>query len=622
MFQIPVMRAGQTVLDLSPSSGDRVQPVLRGSTRDLKQDGNSIATESERIFVQIASYRDPECQWTLKDMFEKAANPNRIFAGVVWQYVPEEDDYCFELTFPPRQVRTKMIHAKHSKGVCWARSKTQKLWSGEEFTLQIDSHMRFEQDWDAKLIRMCKQVQSPKPVLTCYPAGYSPPNKKKTGYVFSMGARKFKRDGVLTMEGRAIPVKQAPATPIPGVFCSACFLFAPSAIITEVPYDPLLYFFGEEITLAVRLWTHGWDIFYPNEPILYHDWKRKRRRTHFDDHHNWDELDSLSVRRVRHLLGIEQSSDAAVVEGIENYGLGDQRSLEEYQRYSGVNFLKRHLSSQAKQGAPYPPFAKNGKHKQKFRIMTKALDTHKPHKVFECPGGVVYDDFLPEDLYRKVYHYACATDYERINTRGRVKKVWRIRDGFPLRSLLNLFYFADEARRPKPKPDWVYPSNTALDGFAEHLNQLAPKAAPYIGRAKKDWDRFSATAWIYPRDTALSLHDDGSGIYSGAFTYFLNPHWDIHWGGLLLFIDPRACQALQDYKTPENVVDYYDRKWIEPVENSFIWEPGLAQCIFPKRNRIVFIHPEAYHLVTKVYNDAGDNNRMSLAGFFQKPKKK
>ena len=29
-------------------------------------------TKDDTIFVQIASYRDPELQWTLKDLFEKA----------------------------------------------------------------------------------------------------------------------------------------------------------------------------------------------------------------------------------------------------------------------------------------------------------------------------------------------------------------------------------------------------------------------------------------------------------------------------------------------------------------------------------------------------------------------
>jgi hypothetical protein len=39
----------------------------------------------QRIFVSVASFRDPETQWTLHSLFSMAAHPERVFVGVVWQ---------------------------------------------------------------------------------------------------------------------------------------------------------------------------------------------------------------------------------------------------------------------------------------------------------------------------------------------------------------------------------------------------------------------------------------------------------------------------------------------------------------------------------------------------------
>jgi Rps23 Pro-64 3,4-dihydroxylase Tpa1-like proline 4-hydroxylase len=354
-------------------------------------------------------------------------------------------------------------------------------------------------------------------------------------------------------------------------------------------------------------------------PVIYHYYKRDERRTHFDDHLDWPAMDKRSKKRVHYLLTSRPSSDPLVAKDIERYGFGKERTLEEFQAYSGVDFVNKVFTKSAKKGKPSQTPHRNGD--LVVEVEKSATVEHKPRKVFESSQAVVYDDFLPEELYNTLYHYACCADYERINTKGKVHKVWRLRDGFPLRSMFSLYYYADESKRPDPKPDWAYPTKTALDLFAEHLTRLAPQAEPFIGRPHIDWEHYSASAWIYPKDTALSLHDDGNGYGSGAFTYFLNPVWDIHWGGLLMLLDLHASQALQLAKVSTDTSAYYERKWLDPNwENAQVWDPGLAQCIFPKRNRIVFIHPEAYHFITKVGSDAGDNARMSIAGFFVKPK--
>lgn len=305
----------------------------------------------ETIFVQIASYRDPECQWTVKDLFEKAAHPERITVGICWQFVKGEDDQCFEVPYPfPKQVKVIEVNAHEGKGVCWARGLVQSLYAGEDYTMQIDSHMRFEQGWDDTFISMHKQCENPKSVLTAYPPGYTPPDKLETGFVLRMIAKEFDRDGIFLMTSTSVDQRRAADSPYLGAFCSACFYFGPGSMIADVPYDPSLYFFGEEITLAVRLWTHGYDLYHPQRTMVYHDWNRGRRTTHFDDHKNWGKLNDVSFRRVKHMLGTETSTDPQVLKDLDRFGLGKERSLEDYQYFSGVNFARKTIARHAFDG--------------------------------------------------------------------------------------------------------------------------------------------------------------------------------------------------------------------------------------------------------------------------------
>ena len=58
------------------------------------------------IFVSIPSYRDPECQYTIQNLFQTATFPERIFVGVCMQYDRVADTNCFVL---PLSVPTKFV---------------------------------------------------------------------------------------------------------------------------------------------------------------------------------------------------------------------------------------------------------------------------------------------------------------------------------------------------------------------------------------------------------------------------------------------------------------------------------------------------------------------------------
>jgi hypothetical protein len=44
----------------------------------------------EKIFIHIASYRDPELIPTIKDCLLKAKYPERLRFGIVWQHSKED----------------------------------------------------------------------------------------------------------------------------------------------------------------------------------------------------------------------------------------------------------------------------------------------------------------------------------------------------------------------------------------------------------------------------------------------------------------------------------------------------------------------------------------------------
>lgn len=308
-------------------------------TKPAEDEGRVETPQQPRIFVQIASYRDPDCQWTIKDLFEKATHPEHIFAGIAWQFVEEEDCACFREPYPyPDQVRVHASDARLSRGTCWARSIVQKLWRGEEFTLQIDSHMRFEPGWDETLLAVWSRCNNDRAVVTSYMPGFVPPDAFEREWIFSMSATGFDDDSMLRFHGS--PAWRVdggePAEPVPGAFVSANMLFGPASMIQDVHYDPDLYFFGEEVSLAVRLWTHGYDIYHPNKLLMFHNWNREARRTHFDDH-DWEGPHFKAVKRVRQMLGIGEQ-DTSLRDEMGRFGLGTARTLAQYQHFSGVDF--------------------------------------------------------------------------------------------------------------------------------------------------------------------------------------------------------------------------------------------------------------------------------------------
>ncbi len=127
-----------------------------------------------RIFISIASYRDPELQWTIKSAIENANNPDNLYFGVVHQGVDSE---LFSFDNIKNISLTKM-HPKEARGAGFARAKAMELYSGQEYFLQIDSHTRFVPGWDSISIDQLNRAKNisghSRVLLSYFPAPYEP----------------------------------------------------------------------------------------------------------------------------------------------------------------------------------------------------------------------------------------------------------------------------------------------------------------------------------------------------------------------------------------------------------------------------------------------------------------
>jgi hypothetical protein len=311
-----------------------------------------------KIFVQIASYRDPELLPTIRDCIAKAKYPENLTFGICWQ---RDETESLEEFADDTRFTVLDYHWSKSKGLCWARSEIQKLWKGEQYTMQLDSHHRFLQDWDELLIDMMEMTGSEKPIITSYAGMYRPSDNKLLNVEpYKMVASNFTPGGTILFRPHAIEGWESLDSPIPARFVSGHFFFTIGKHCEEYKYDPNIYFAGDEISLSIRSFTLGYDLYHPHITVVWHEYTREYRTKHWTDFNKenqekgivekpWWEMDNDSKRRLRHML---QEEDNNIDLG--EYGLGNVRTHRDYELYAGINFKNRRLHPMTLRGVNPP----------------------------------------------------------------------------------------------------------------------------------------------------------------------------------------------------------------------------------------------------------------------------
>lgn len=234
--------------------------------------------QNKTIFVAIGAYNESFLDQTVRNCLKMAKHPERIHFGI---WTLNNDDVL--PSFPDLE-NVKIITAQYPTllGVCASRMGALFLYNNEDYYMQIDAHMLFQQDWDEVVINSYENIKQKEncdlPLISTYVPwwandedgnilNYVPDNSWKS-YPMTYSPDGHTRAPVPVQETYHVDWSDKEYSEHYGL--SAHFIFTDGKFAYDILPDIQIMFFGEEMTTAMRAWTRGYRIFCIPDPIVWH----------------------------------------------------------------------------------------------------------------------------------------------------------------------------------------------------------------------------------------------------------------------------------------------------------------------------------------------------------------
>lgn len=292
------------------------------------------------IFVSIASYLDIELEQTVTDLLSKAKQPENLHLSINSQdregSHPNLETLCFKYNAGLTYVKADF---RSSKGTCSARRICQ-LPLNDSFTyyMQIDSHTLFLQDWDLVLIDDYERCKSKwgSYIFSTYPISYYYQDdeikfeSKKDNIPNCLAIVPSKHFSRYTGHYKAYRGDEYGERTD---YFAGGFSFGYASHFLKVPYDNRIYHSGEEPTISIRFFAEGISVVCPPNNYVWHHYSGgtcNRRRSHWDEEDDWDEVEKAKIMSEVYALSEETLNKFYNHELEYPYSIKDPLKLDEW----------------------------------------------------------------------------------------------------------------------------------------------------------------------------------------------------------------------------------------------------------------------------------------------------
>ena len=298
---------------------------------------------TKTIFINMPSYKDPEIWLTIEDFIKKAKYPKNVYFGVTHQTDLRVVETQFLNQHDKTRVQVNLAVPGSIVGAQPGRLNSHKFYNGQDYYLNMDSHMRAIPHWDVKIIKEFNEVEKRRgpSMFTGYVNTYDRKGNTDiydeqlptpTFYMSEENIAHFKQQGIPQFCPRYTHLGRETHSS----YVSGHFFFTRGEYIDRVPFVEKIVFTEEEIFMALRMFTAGYNIFIPKTNFVFHRYGRPDRKL------IWDEFPELWYPKAdaskEHALKIIENN---IIDKKE--GLFPDRTLAEFEEYSGIQFVSREL---------------------------------------------------------------------------------------------------------------------------------------------------------------------------------------------------------------------------------------------------------------------------------------
>lgn len=296
-----------------------------------------------KIYVSIASYRDPLLFPTINSLMENESGRNDIVYGIFEQcsYEDSLENKHPELVSDAK-IRYKRIDPEYSDGTVWARAINAMQVYDEEFFYQVDSHMLFDKDWDHFLIldynRAKKLANTEKIILSSGTKNYELNDNQILMHTLTeditvkFGYYQFKKNLQMRVHG---PWIAATEEVTPAIHAIAGNFFTITKWIKDVGFNTRLFFDAEEQYMAISSILAGYKLYHQRKIKCYHYLNVANHKT------------KQHIDPVVPIWKIEKNKEREEKELVQYiYSLSEDQ-LKEYYKITGVDYINRKLEDRA-----------------------------------------------------------------------------------------------------------------------------------------------------------------------------------------------------------------------------------------------------------------------------------